>query len=144
MRERSPSPNSKPSLENNPPMRPTNPYIPHWSDSSWLIEEKGWDQKLQGERETLFTTGNGFMSMRGILEEVPYDASAGTFIGGIYDQTGAQITELVNLPNPLAFRLSIGGEKLDPVATSVVHHERTLDMQTGTLYRHTIYRLAGK
>ncbi len=114
------------------------------SPKSWLVEQKGFDRSMQALRETQFTQGNGYLCCRGILEELPYDANAGTYIGGIYDRTGAQITELVNLPNPIVFRIDTHGEKLDPVAMDIVHHRRTLDMHKAIVYRHTTFRSAYK
>ena len=114
------------------------------SPKSWRVDLKQWDKPNQANYETIFTLGNGYLCSRGVLEEMPYDASAGTFIGGIYDRTGAQITELVNLPNPFNFRIDVDGEKLDPVAMDVLFHRRTLDMLKGTLFRNTVYKTAHK
>lgn len=121
-----------------------NPHEDLISDKHWIVEEDEWNQDKQAVRETQFTLGNGSLCLRGVLEEMPYDAYAGTYLAGHYDRTGAQITELVNFPNPLQFRLDVYGEKLDPVATDVIHHHRTLDLQTGTLYRHTVYKTTHK
>ncbi|MFH1875247.1 MAG: glycosyl hydrolase family 65 protein [Pseudomonadota bacterium] len=114
------------------------------SAKSWLVAEKKWDRKQQQVRETQFTLGNGYLCCRGILEEVPYDSTPGTFIGGLYDKTGAQITELVNLPNPLVFRFDAYGEKLDPIATDIILYKRILDLKQAELFRHTIYKTTHK
>ncbi|MFH1654346.1 MAG: glycosyl hydrolase family 65 protein [Pseudomonadota bacterium] len=110
------------------------------SNEEWRIEKKGWKSAKQGVDEALFTIGNGVIGMRGILEEIPYDASAGTYIAGLYDRTGAQIPELVNFPNPIFFRADVYGEKLDPAAMDVLEHCRALDMKHGLLVRHTLYK----
>ena len=94
-----------------------------------FIKEDPWDPNLQEVQESRFTLGNGYICSRGVLEENPYDSYAGTYIAGIYDNTGAQVTELVNLPNPLYFKISSMGEKLDIVAMDVLEHERTINMQ---------------
>ena len=91
-------------------------YSDLMSHKSWLIEEPKWDPKQQAVRETQFTLGNGFVCCRGVLEERPYDSYAGTYMGGLYDRTGAQITELVNLPNPLQFRIDTYGENSASIA----------------------------
>ena len=114
------------------------------SPKTWRVEEKGWNPKLQGVHETQFALGNGYLCSRGVLEEIPYDAYPGTYIGGIYDATGAQITELVNLPNPINFRIDAYGEKLGMVAMDHLYHRRTLDMHRGTLFRHTVYKTTHK
>lgn len=111
-----------------------------YSKEKWLIKEDGWSPELQQVRETQFTQGNGFICCRGVLEDIPYDSSPGTYIAGLFDRTGAQIPEIVNLPNPINFRIDVYGEKLDPVAMDIMKHERTLDIKNGTLYRTTLYR----
>ena len=112
-----------------------NKYI---SAKKWLITEDSWEPIKQTLYETLFTLGNGFIGSRGILEEIPYDCYPGTYISGIFDSTGSQSTELVNMPDPINFKIIIGGEKLDVVGMDVISHKRILDMKTGTLFRRTI------
>ncbi|MBN1871116.1 MAG: glycoside hydrolase family 65 protein [Candidatus Omnitrophica bacterium] len=114
------------------------------SKESWIIRETSWDRNLQNVRETQFTLGNGYLCSRGVLEEIPYDAQPGTFISGLYDEAGSQVTEIVNLPNPINFKLIAQGEKIDAVAMDIVSHNRALDMQKGVLFRHTLYQNAKK
>ena len=88
----------------------------------------------------LFTGGNGFIGSRGVLEEIPERAMPGTFIAGLYDKSGAQVEELVNLPNPINFIVAAEGEKLDMRFMEYLHHRRYLDMQKGMLFRRTIFQ----
>jgi len=110
------------------------------SEDDWLIKEKNWERRLQGVRESLFTLGNGYLGSRGVLEEIPYDANQGTYIAGLYDKAGAQVTELVNLPNPIKFKIVVQGEKVDVVAMDVLSQERTLDMKKGLLKRKALFK----
>jgi kojibiose phosphorylase len=110
----------------------------------WCIHEPVWDRPTQQIRETQFTQGNGYFCCRGILEEVPYDATPGTYLAGLFDRTGAQITELVNCPNPINMRIDAYGEKLDVVAMDVMRHERVLDMRDGVLNRQTLFKTTHK
>ncbi len=112
-----------------------NKYI---SAKKWLITEDSWEPIKQTLYETLFTLGNGFIGSRGILEEIPYDCYQGTYISGIFDSTGAQTTELVNMPDPINFKIIIDGEKLDVVGMDVIAHKRILDMRTGALFRRSV------
>ncbi|MFC1703779.1 glycoside hydrolase family 65 protein [Candidatus Omnitrophota bacterium] len=114
------------------------------SSEDWLIREEGWDKDQQGDRETRFTLGNGYLGSRGVLEEIPSDATPGTFLAGVYDKSGAQIPELVNLPNPIDFKISIQGEKMGMVAMDVIDHQRVLDLKKGMLLRKTTYANARK
>jgi len=115
-------------------------YSKYNADGSWLIEEKDWVRSLQGVRESQFALGNGFLGSRGILEEIPYDASPGTYLAGIYDKIGSQVSELVNLPNPFNFKVTVRGEKIGAGSMNILKHERILNMQRGLLSRRTIYR----
>lgn len=116
-------------------------YIP---DEKWVISVNGWDRDTQSVRESQFTLGNGFIGSRGILEEIPYDAHPGTYIGGVYDRMGSKVSDLVNLPNPISFKISIEGEKLDVSIMPNIKHQRHLNMKHGILARHTIYETAYK
>ncbi|MFA7676591.1 MAG: glycosyl hydrolase family 65 protein [Candidatus Omnitrophota bacterium] len=109
-------------------------------DDCWLIKETEWVKGLQGIREAQFTLGNGYMGTRGIYEEIPYDCRPGTFLCGVYDKMASQVSELVNLPNPVNFQFTIEGEKLDAIAMDVLEHKRVLNMKKAVLVRHTVYK----
>ena len=114
------------------------------SDPHWLIYEKGWNPNLQAVSETQLALGNGYIGSRGILEEIPPGCEPGTFFAGLYDRTAAQVTELVNAPNPISFKVIADGEKLDVGAMNLISHKRTLDMYQGLLVRQTVYANARK
>lgn len=114
-------------------------FAKYLSEDRWKIYERGWDPEIQNVRETQFALGNGYVGSRGVLEEIPAGAYPGTYIAGVYDQTGAQVTELINAPNPVDLRIVARGEKLSVVAMDVLEHSRILDMQKGLLWRRTIY-----
>lgn len=115
-------------------------YSAYTNDELWLIKANEWVESLQNIRESQFTLANGYMGTRGILEEIPYDAMPGTYISGIYDKTASQVSELVNLPNPVNFRLAIGGEKVDVMAMDCLEHKRCLNLKKALLVRRTLYR----
>ncbi len=112
------------------------------SRPEWFILDMGRDSSKQRDTETLLTLGNGYLGSRGILEESLVDAQPGTFFAGLFDNTGAQVTEMINAPNPISFSLAVGGEKLDVAAMDVLDFRRILDMHQGLLYRETLYRTA--
>lgn len=116
-------------------------YSEFVNDELWLIRENEWAKTLQKVRESQFTLGNGYMCSRGILEEVPYDSSPGTFVAGLYDKIASQVAELVNLPNPVNFKLTINnGEKVGLSAMDSLEHKRVLNMKKGVLVRRTLYK----
>ncbi len=115
-------------------------YSRYIDDDSWLIKEAQWVKELQNTRESQFALGNGYLGVRGILEEIPYQTKAGTYIAGVYDKLMAQVAELVNFPNPFNFKLMVSGEKLDVNAMDVVSHKRILNLRKAVLLRQTEYR----
>ena len=109
-------------------------------DDLWVIKETGWARSLQSIRESQFALGNGYLGTRGVYEEIPYDAMPGVYLAGVYDKMGSQVDELVNFPNPINFRFTVKGEKLDLIATDALEHKRVLNMKKGILTRRTLYR----
>ncbi|MCF7908049.1 MAG: glycoside hydrolase family 65 protein [Candidatus Omnitrophica bacterium] len=117
-----------------------NIYSTYTADDLWLIKETEFSKDIQNIREAQFALGNGYLGSRGIYEEIPYDSSPATFIAGLYDKMAAQVSEMVNLPNPINFKFSVEGEKIDAVAMDVVRHRRTLNMKKALLVRNTLYQ----
>ncbi len=115
-------------------------YAKYTEDDLWLIKETVWERSLQNIRETQFALGNGYFACRGVLEEMPEDASPGTYIAGIYDRLTAQVDELVNFPNTFNFKFTANGEKLDVITMDVIKHRRILNLKKGLLIRHTLYQ----
>ena len=119
-------------------------YSRYLSSDLWLIKEQDWDRSKQHTHETQFSQGNGYVGIRGILEEVPRDSRPGTYIAGLYDKMTAQETEIVNLPNPIHFKITANGEKLGAGAMDMLKHRRFLDMRNGLLVRQSTYQNSRK
>ena len=120
-------------------------YSAYTDDELWLIKENEWNRDIQNIRGSQFALGNGCLGSRGICEEIPYDAMQGTFIAGVYDSVSSKVSELVNLPNPVNFHLTLeGGEKVGVINMDVIDHRRALNMKKGVLVRHTIFQDAHK
>ncbi|MFH1413395.1 MAG: hypothetical protein ABIG56_00915 [Candidatus Omnitrophota bacterium] len=115
-------------------------YSKYIGKYSWQIKGEGWVRSLQGVRESQFALGNGYLGSRAVLEELPYDAKPGTYIAGLYDRMGAQVAELVNLPNPFNFKITTDGEKAGVVTMETIGHRRILNLKHGLLLRHTVYQ----
>ena len=110
----------------------------------WAI----FEDDISGEeirfRETLFALGNGYIGVRGTLEEGYRGGYPGTYIAGIYDQGKGKAAEIVNIPNPLCLEIYVDGKKLSMDNMEIIEHRRVLDMKKATLSRHTIFAHAGK
>jgi len=114
-------------------------YEKYKAEDLWCVKEDAFDPDIQNIREAQFSLGNGYIGSRGILEEIPKGAWAGTYIAGIYDHLTSQVSEMVNFPNPFFLKFSVKGEKVGAVTMDVLEHQRVLNMHDGTLMRRTIY-----
>ncbi|MCK5083454.1 MAG: glycoside hydrolase family 65 protein [Candidatus Omnitrophica bacterium] len=114
-------------------------YAKYKNRDLWCIKADAFDTGIQNIRETQFALGNGYLGVRGILEEIPIGTWAGTYIAGVYDRFTSQVAELVNFPNPFFFKFTVKGEKVGAVAMDVLDHQMILNMQDGLLTRRTVY-----
>ncbi|MBU1863090.1 MAG: hypothetical protein KKH94_05470 [Candidatus Omnitrophica bacterium] len=119
-------------------------YAQYKGHDLWCIKEHLFDKSIQNVRESQFALGNGLIGLRGVLEEKPNGAMPGTYCAGIFDRMTAQVSELVNFPNPLCFKFSVKGEKFDVSAMDSIAHERILNMYDGLLLRRTVYQNSKK
>ncbi|WP_448376819.1 glycoside hydrolase family 65 protein [Fervidobacterium sp.] len=98
----------------------------------WTVTRNEYTSEKNLVYETLFTLANGYMSLRG-REEFSNVTMKGTYVAGIFDKHLAQVTELVNLPDPLGFRIYVDNEEINLDYTSLSKYQRFLDMRNGTL-----------
>ncbi|MGL6217041.1 MAG: hypothetical protein ACRC36_03340 [Lacrimispora sphenoides] len=66
---------------------------------SWKIEENGYDPRKATNLGNKFLTGNGYMGIRGTLEEYTKEQFPAVNLAGIYDQAGNGWREPLNAPN---------------------------------------------
>ena len=108
------------------------------------------EEKLALE-ETLFTTSNGYLGVRGCLdEEYPeyIRSTRGAYVNGFYDDVKLSYPEklfgfpetaqrLVNLPDIQTTRLSLYKENFSAFTGEILEHSRTLDVDKGLVKRFT-------
>ncbi|MGC8901722.1 MAG: glycoside hydrolase family 65 protein [Fervidobacterium sp.] len=82
--------------------------------------------------ETLFTLANGYLSLRG-TEEFSNYTMKGTYIAGIFDKSEAQVTELVNLPDPVGIKIYLDDTPIILENVDILSYERKLEMREGFL-----------
>ncbi|MHA1644219.1 MAG: glycoside hydrolase family 65 protein [Candidatus Freyarchaeota archaeon] len=105
----------------------------------WSVAEDGLEKERLPCLETLFTVGNGYVCVRGVLEEGFYGCYPGTYIAGIYDKNTSISWELVNAPNPLGLEIRVDGVALDIDTLGVASHTRSLDLRGAVLWRSTVF-----
>jgi len=103
--------------------------------NAWLITENTFEPRLQREKETIFSIGNGYIGTRGSFEEgYPGDQPA-SLVNGLFDDAPVAHTELANTPNWIDLQLLLGGERFGLDRGKVISYSRQLDMKSSLLTR---------
>ena len=123
----------------------------------WKIMEHKLDRGSMRFWESLTSTGNGYMGMRGNFEEdYSGDTHLGTYIGGVWfpDKTRVgwwkngypqYFGKAINCVRMNGIHVEINDQPLDLATADVVDFYRELDMQTGVfLRRFTVWTAEGK
>lgn len=122
----------------------------------WRWVEKQFYPKLMVQMETLFSTANGYLGMRGVFEEGAPVQENGTFINGFYESWPIVYAEdaygfaktgqtIVNATDSKIIKLYVDDEPFYLPTATLLQYERALDMQNGTLDREVIWETpAGK
>jgi alpha,alpha-trehalose phosphorylase len=117
----------------------------------WALTEKNQDADSLGVTETLFSVGNGYLGMRGNVEEGRDSHTHGTFVNGFHETWPIQHAEeafgfarvgqtIVNVPDAKVIRLYVDDEPLLISIADLLEYERTLDFRDGVLRRDLLWR----
>jgi len=122
----------------------------------WNLRETRYDSHDLGVTETLFAVGNGYLGLRGNVEEGRDAFAHGTFINGFHEVWPIHHAEdaygfatvgqtIVNAPDAKTMRLYVDDEPLLLSVAELERYERTLSFRDGVLTRQLIWRTpAGK
>ena len=117
----------------------------------WRLVEKEIDTSDLGVAETLFALGNGYLGMRGNVEEGRETHAHGTFINGFHETWPIHHAEeafgfarvgqtIVNVPDAKVIKLYVDDEPLLLPVADLVEYERSIDFREGVLRRDLIWR----
>ena len=121
----------------------------------WKVVETGLDKERMRLSESLTSTGNGYMGMRGNFEEdYTGDTHLGTYIGGVWfpDKTRVgwwkngyplYFGKVINAVRLNGIHVEVDGETLDLNTAQVEAFYRELAMQNGLFLRRFTVRTAG-
>ncbi len=119
-----------------------------------IIRKENYDPKELNLHETLFGNANGYIGIRGTLEEgVPsqYPTMRGQYVSGAYEIIQMKQAEslcnlvekkqtMVNAGDTQTIILTVGDEKFEPWTGSVSESERILDMKEGYTERRLLWK----
>lgn len=118
----------------------------------WKMIEKRFAPEFMAQMESIFSIGNGYLGMRGTFEEGAPVNQEGTFVNGFYESWPIVYGEeaygfartgqtMVNVPNGKIIRLYVDDEPFYLPTANLIHFERVLDMQAGTLDREVLWEM---
>lgn len=121
-----------------------------WPIDEWRLVEKFPDSEQLGVTETLFNVGNGYLGMRGNVEEGRDSYAHGTFINGFHETWPINHAEeaygfarvgqtIVNAPDAKIIRLYVDDEPLLVSTANLTDYERSIDYREGVLRRSMIW-----
>ncbi len=124
-----------------------------YPEDPWKIIETRFSPKFLPQTETIFTTSNGYLGIRGVFEEGKPSNKDGTFINGFYETWPITYVEeafgfaktgqtIVNLTDSKIIKLYVDDEPFYLPTANLIKFNRTLDMKTGTLDREIIWEMA--
>jgi alpha,alpha-trehalose phosphorylase len=122
----------------------------------WRLTQRCYDPDHLGRDETVFAVANGYLGMRGNVEEGRDSYAHGTFVNGFHETFRIQHAEeavgfarvgqtMVNAPDAKLIRLYVDDEPLLLSVAELESYERSLDFRAGRLTRSLLWRTpAGK
>jgi alpha,alpha-trehalose phosphorylase len=112
----------------------------------WSLNETSLNLDVLAETESLFALSNGFIGVRGNLDEGEPYGIPGSYLNGFYELRPLPSAEsqygtpessqtLIDVTNGKLIRLLVEDEPFDARYGKLVAHERVLDFRAGTLER---------
>lgn len=107
--------------------------------NEWKIVERGFNPDTITKNGNKFFIGNGYLGIRGTLEEFEKDKLPAINLAGIYDQVGDAWREPLNAPNALFTYIMVDGIRYALPEAASVSHEIILDYRKGIFLRETTF-----
>jgi len=123
---------------------------PLYAYDAWSVTETSFDERTALQDESIFSLGNGYIGMRGNLEEgwhgAPGRSVGGTYINAFYETEPIRYPEdaygyarkgqtMLNVADAKGIVLFVDGEPVHPFSCKTLDYRRTLDFRAGTLTR---------
>ena len=104
---------------------------------AWSLEKRGYDPESVVGDGNRFLIANGYMGVRGTVEEADSRSCPAVNLAGVYDRFEDRWREPVNAPNPLFIRLRLNGRSLALGDAVPLGHSQSVDYRSGVFRRET-------
>lgn len=105
----------------------------------WKITQKGFRKEDAASLGNRFLIGNGYIGIRGTIEEATKEQLPAINLAGIYDRSSGW-REPLNLPNACFSYLRIDGKTMELNEENIEAHHMELDYRHGIFRRSTVFR----
>lgn len=127
---------------------------PAYPVDGWHIRETQFAPDVIAQGETIFATANGYLGLRGNLEEASPVFERGTYLNGFHESRPYVYPEsaygyahdaqtMLNVTDGKILRLTVDGEPLDITTGTLLEHERVLDLRRGYAGREVVWESPG-
>jgi nigerose phosphorylase len=106
---------------------------------SWIVSETAFRSDASVANGNKYMIGNGYIGIRGTLEEHGRSELAGCTLAGLYDRVGAAWREPVNAPHAFLLRISEDGAPLGVLTAPIERHVQGIDLRSGLHFRETTF-----
>ena len=111
---------------------------------NWLIEEEGFDLQRVSSVGNKFLVGNGYLGIRGTLQEFERSEYPAINLAGIYDRVGEGWREPLNAPNGLFTYVELNHDACRLPKKEAAEHRIALDFRQGLFERRTVWDISGE
>ena len=106
---------------------------------AWNVYENEFNSENIVNNGNKFMTGNGYMGLRGTMEEYTKNQLVACNISGLYDRQGDSWREPINAPNGLFTTLKLDDKEISLLQSEPVEHEQNIDIKAGIHRRNTVW-----
>ena len=103
----------------------------------WFLKRSGYDPRSVVSDGNRFLIANGYMGVRGTVEESGSDACPAVNLAGVYDRYGSRWREPVNAPNGLFVKVFVNGKPMALGEAEPVSHSLAISYRHGIFSRDT-------
>lgn len=104
---------------------------------NWSLKEEGYEKERISNNGNKYFVGNGYLGIRGTLQEYTKEQYPAINLAGIYDQVGDAWREPLNAPNGLYTYLEFNHKTYQIMDVDPAHNSISLDYRHGIFERST-------
>jgi trehalose/maltose hydrolase-like predicted phosphorylase len=112
------------------------------ADPAWHLEALCYQPPIEPIEESRLAVSNGFLSVRGSLEQPAETSCPRTYVAGLFDTPPhpPYVPSLVSAPDCLRLRVIVDGTPVSFETGETIEHLRSLDLRRGVLLRSWRWR----